>query len=194
MEEGMKIASSLIVASLSVSISVFADMQMVDFQKIEKADLIIAAGHGDTDAVRTLLDEGTNVNLTDDFGGTALSYAVHYSKLNTVHLLLVRGADANLQSPETFSPLVEALSNGDLDIVAELLAHGADVNLHSLLAGYTALMMASHEGDLDIVKELLARGARINEKNKDGQTALAFAKAGKKRDVMTYLKTHGATK
>ncbi|HXA15651.1 MAG TPA: ankyrin repeat domain-containing protein [Thermoanaerobaculia bacterium] len=190
----MKIASLLIIASLSVSISVFADMQIFDLQKIMKDDLILAAGQGDTDAVRALLDKGTNVNLTDDSGGTALSYAVHYSKLNTVHLLLVRGADANSGPRGLFTPLVEALSNGDLDIVAELLAHGADVNLHCSLEGYTALMVASLEGDLDIVKELLARGARINEKNKDGKTALAFAEIGKKRDVMKYLKQHGATK
>jgi len=155
---------------------------------------MVAAGHGDTAAVQELLDEGTNVNVTDEGGYTALIYAVWKSKLTTVHLLLSRGADANFQPPESFTPLVVALGKNDFNIVAELLAHGADVNLRSRLLGVTPLMAASGGGNLDIVKELLARGAKINDKDAEGETALVFAMHEKKRDVVKYLTEHGATK
>lgn len=183
----MKSAGLLIVASLSVATSGFAGVS-------NTADLMLAAGHGDTSAVKRLLDEGTNVNVTDDGGYTALNYAVWESKLATVHLLLVNGADANAQPPESFTPLVVALGKDDFGIVAELLEHGADVNLRSGLLGVTPLMAASGGGNLDVVKELLARGAKINDKDNDGETALEFATHEKKWVVVKYLREHGATK
>ena len=182
----MKIASSLIVVSLFVSTAVFAD-------KDQANRLMLAAARGDADAVRALLDQGVDVNVTDDGGYRALNYAVWKAQRTTVHLLLVRGADANMQPPDGFTPLIVALRNDDLDTVVELLTHGAEVNQHDALLDETALMVASGDGRLEIVKALLAHGARVNEKGKKGHTALDFATVKHQGDVITYLKKHGAT-
>jgi ankyrin repeat protein len=182
----VKIASPLIVVSLFISMAVFAD-------KDQATRLMLAAAHGDADAVGALLDQGVNVNVTDDGGYRALNYAVAKSQLKIVHLLLVKGADANLHPPDSFTPLIVAVGNDDLDTVVELLAHGAEVNQHDALLGETALMVASGDGRLEIVKALLAHGAKVNDKNKKGHTALDFATLKHQSEVITYLKKHGAT-
>jgi uncharacterized protein len=182
----MKIASWLIVCSLFVSVGVFAD-------KDQTTRLMLAAAQGDADTVAALLDQGVDVNVADEAGYRALNYAVWKSKLKTVHLLLARGADANLQPADSFTPLIVALGNNDLDTVVELLAHGAEVNQHDALLDETALMVASGDGRLEIVKALVTHGAKVNDKNKKGHTALDFATLKHQRDVITYLKKHGAT-
>jgi uncharacterized protein len=98
--------TGLLIATSLLSISTYAGVGRT-------ADLMLAAGRGDTSAVKRLLDEGADVNVTDDGGYTALNYAVWKSKAATVHLLLISGADANAQPPENFTPLVVALGKGD---------------------------------------------------------------------------------
>ncbi len=57
--------------------------------------LLMAAGHGHTEAVRLLIDRGAQINLAQDDGRTALIAAVEGGHTETASLLLARGADAN---------------------------------------------------------------------------------------------------
>ena len=57
----------------------------------------------------------------------------------------------------------------------------------------TPLMFASEEGHLDTVTYLVKEcGANVEAKDKDGDTALARAKANGKSDVEQYLRSKGA--
>src|SRR5204863_10135894 len=58
--------------------------------------LLVAALHGNADAVRVLLEAGANVNATNRAGATALTYSV--SDPTKVRLLLRRGANPNHSS------------------------------------------------------------------------------------------------
>ena len=73
--------------------------------------LATAARQGDVATVKTLLDEGVDVNTKFRYGATALSFAADHGHLEVVKLLLERGADVNVK--DTFynaTPLTWASS------------------------------------------------------------------------------------
>jgi ankyrin repeat protein len=54
------------------------------------------------------------------------------------------------------------------------------------------LVSAAYVSNLFKVKDLLDKGADVNARNKDGQTALMFAKMSKHSQIVELLKRHGA--
>ena len=58
--------------------------------------LICAAGYGNNDAIKLLLDKGVNIDTQSAVGWTALSYAVYQGKTKTAQLLIDRGADVDI--------------------------------------------------------------------------------------------------
>jgi len=61
--------------------------------------LIRAVEDGDLAKVRKLTAKGANVNVTDNYGGTALQYAAASGNDKMTHLLLEAGADVNARQP-----------------------------------------------------------------------------------------------
>jgi ankyrin repeat protein len=91
-------------------------------------NLVNLAGKGDVNGVRSLLDQGVNVNAKDSaLGCTALVYAAQWDKPDVVRLLLARGADINMIG-NGYTPLTMAAFLGRTDIVRILIDKGADVN------------------------------------------------------------------
>jgi ankyrin repeat protein len=62
-------------------------------RSVEPGLFLRAAANGDTARVRTLLDDGVNVNTRDVHGMTALQSAAMNGHTSTVRLLLQKGAD-----------------------------------------------------------------------------------------------------
>jgi len=58
--------------------------------------------------------------------------------------------------------------------------------------GRTALMLAAFRGDTAAVINLLDAGADVNARDKDGRTALIFAKEATEPAVVRLLTAHGA--
>ncbi len=119
-----------------------------------------------TDIIKFLLDNGSDPNLQDHGGKTALIYACthvnHRSNLETVQLLLDNGANPNIQDAD----------------------------------GMTALMMILHNNNLYsenchfILKLLLDAGSNVNLKNKNGQNAISMYVAERCRIFNTSLNHH----
>ncbi len=59
-------------------------------------ELMFAAGEGDLDSCKRLIDQGLNVNQQDEKGATALIYAVLNSNTEIARLLLGNNADPNI--------------------------------------------------------------------------------------------------
>jgi len=141
------------------------------------ADLIQAAGKGDTASLKALIAKRADVNARNPSGYTALMVAIDGGHAETVRALLDSGADANAKTNDGYSPLMHAADRGDLGIATALLDKGADVNARN---GYgdSELGWATSRGRIDMVRLLLDRGADANAKNTEGETALDRAKAG----------------
>ena len=151
-----------------------------------------AAERGDIQAMRTLLDQGADVNAKDYGEGlqttihpTALHVAAEKGRMEAMTLLLDRGANINARDRFSFTPLHYA--NKSVEASQLLLDRGADVNAKNYF-GWTPLAGAASQGNVQVVELLLNRGADINAKADSGETALhAAAKEGKVQVVQLLL-------
>ena len=132
-----------------------------------------AAGRGDTDAVRALLDEGAPVDARDDRGATALVRAAYGNQVAAAALLVQAGADVDLQDDSRQSAYLIATSEvGDDPRLLELtLANGARVDDKDSYDG-TGLIRAAERGYPRIVRRLLEAGIDRDHVNRLGWTAL----------------------
>lgn len=153
--------------------------------------LVDAAEAGDRVALRRALDRGSDPNLTQPDGMTALHWAAYRDDAEAVELLLAAGADASRLNRYGVSPLSLACENGRASIVALLLRAGADPNT-SLGGGETVLMTAARTGRLGPVKALIRAGADVNRVERRGQTALMWAAAEGHVEVVRALVAAGA--
>jgi ankyrin repeat protein len=155
------------------------------------ARLADAAENMDEVALRSLLQQGIDVNAAQVDGMTALHWAAYRDDLDTVKLLMRAGADVASANRYGVTPLSLACTNANVDMVKFFLDAGADPNT-TLRGGETALMTAARSGKLGSIKALLSRGADINATVGRGQTALIWAAAEGHADVVEELIQAGA--
>jgi ankyrin repeat protein len=157
------------------------------------AAVVDAAMAGNRDAVRSLLKDGADVNMTQADGMTALHWAAQKGDVDMATVLLY--ASANVKATTRiggYTPLLIASKNGDAAMIDTLVQAGADPNA-TTVNGTTPLMLASAAGKADAVTLLLDRGATVNAKeNAKGETALTFAAAYGRADVIRVLTARGA--
>jgi hypothetical protein len=123
-----------------------------------------AAGEGQIEMVKMLLDLGADVNRATWKGSrTALSGAIHNGHLDMARLLLSRGADPNLGRPLIGGINVEPEELA-LEFVKLLVEHGADVN-----------RVFPWFGDWDVTF-----------------TPLEWAETNEKKAIAAYLRSKGA--
>ncbi|MBQ1114162.1 ankyrin repeat domain-containing protein [Streptomyces sp. C3-3] len=115
-----------------------------------------AACGGHTEVVEALLSAGAKPDLREEFGFTALRWAVGLGQAPTVEALLAHGADPLLPGPQGEAMLVLAAQRGSLRTVRALLAHGAGAaGQESVVA--LALAEARRIAALDPERELRRR-------------------------------------
>jgi ankyrin repeat protein len=113
--------------------------------------LMFAALFADQNTLNQMLTIGGDANTRDDFGTTALMWALE--DVNKVRLLLDHGADVNVHSDLGRSPLTLAAGQaGSAAVVDLLLQRGAK-------AESDALSSAADRSDVGIVRLLLKAGA-----------------------------------
>ena len=152
-----------------------------------------AAMQGDRASVRTLLQQGRDVNAAQGDGMTALHWAAMKNDAELAQMLVYAGA--NLKATTRLganTPMVIAARNGNAPVVEVLLKAGAGART-ATATGTTPLMLAAASGSVDAVKALLAAGAEVDAKEQSmEQTALMFAAAFTRVDVMKALIAGGA--
>ena len=149
-----------------------------------------------TEIVRRLIAAGTDVNIKDINGNSALHLLasscknIEYS-IELLNLLLRAGADVNSQNIFKRSVLENFIRNKkfsfdllDTIYLPRLLGYGANVNQKNPSSGVTPLMVALDEGrGSDIIKMLIRVGADVNAKDNAGNTPLLHAVKSSARDV-----------
>ena len=176
-----------------------------------------AFGHALTDAimqgnaeeVQRLLAAGTEVDVRDNYGNTALHDAAFSGHLAIVTLLLEAGADVNVRNEQGETALHKVVSTGHLEriasrkqggaavlqdaihynhsaIVNRLLAAEADVNVRND-RGETALHKAAWSANPAIVKLLLEAGIEVNARERAGETALHRAARSGHSEIVKLL-------
>lgn len=158
-----------------------APSTQTDVDPEQVAGFIKAARFGQELGVKQYLDRDLPINVTNNFGDTALIAAAGAGQRDIVNMLVAKGADVNGRNREGRTALMAAAQNGNLKIVSELLDRGADVAAKDT-QGETALFDAVRYGRLGAVKRLLEAGANPNVANQrsaaasdNGYTPLMYA-------------------
>lgn len=169
-----------------------------------------AAKEGRFGAVEQHIAAGTDVDLRDDKGATALHYALNK---RVAAPLIANGAQVDAKDYNGYTPLFGAASSNRPEVVDLLIREGADIK-HKGFGGEEALVHANGEstieilfkaglrytsihnavrgGYLEAVKERITSGVDINEKGKRKESPLNFACYYGHSDVVKLLLLSGA--
>ncbi len=138
-----------------------------------------AAMRGDLDLVRSLIDQGADVNGAQGDGMTALHWAAENGSAATAELLVNAGANPGAVTRlGGYTPMHLAAKAGSAEVVRAFLDAGADPRAATSTGGATALHFAAAAGSGDAVKALIDHGADPDARGSAwGQTPLMFAAA-----------------
>jgi ankyrin repeat protein len=143
-----------------------------------EAELFDAIKANDFDKVKSLIENGANVNpkISKKFEFyTPLMLASEKGNFEIAKLLIDNGADVNKKS-FCSTPLMLASEKGNFEIAKLLIENGAKINIKGG-NGETVLIQAYRKDriNVDIVKLLISKGAHLNAVNDEGKTALFYA-------------------
>lgn len=154
--------------------------------------LIIAAGRGQTEIIRHLLQAGVSPDESTSEGlfetKSALCWSASQGRGAAAAMLIQAGAVLLPQLRGVFSgktPLHWASSQGRTDVVNLLLSAGAEVDFASdtgSFRGKNSLMWSSSQGRLDTVAMLLQHGSKVNAVDVDNVSALMWASGSEVAD------------
>ncbi|CAN4108578.1 unnamed protein product [Withania somnifera] len=132
----------------------------VDIQSDAGTPLVWAAGLGQEDAVKVLVEHHANLYAqTEDDNISPLVSAVAANSLPCVELLVKAGANVNVRAGEA-TPLLIAADNGSAEMINCLLQAGADPNAADE-DGNKPIQVAATVGSRAAVEALLAVTPRI---------------------------------
>jgi hypothetical protein len=142
----------------------------------ESQESLLSFATGDTRSLEILLRRGYPVDTANEFGKTALFYAIGFSQHDAVRVLLAHGANVN----HAYKSAKELRPDGDECFYADLK--------HTRR---TPLMHAAQNSDLAMVKLLLEAGGDPDATDDLGSNAMDFAAMGHNPEIVEYLKTQG---
>lgn len=172
--------------------STYEDFSAVEYVKTGGSTaLFFAAGRGNIECARELVEFGANVNDVSADGNSVLVVAAHSGHGPLAAFFLDRHADPKAAGAG-YGVLHAAVLRGDLALVKASLNSGADANarivkgtpyrrqsadfyLSASMVGATPLIMAAKYGSADIIKALMASGADLTLADHSGTTPLIAA-------------------
>lgn len=163
--------SQQIVSSLAENLS----PEAIQFQADGKEPLLSFA-IGNQQSLEYLLGRKVPVNAANNFGKTALFYAIGLSNHNAVETLLKAGANVN----QAYKSAKELRPNDD-ECVYPGLSH----------TRRTPLMHAAQNSDLQMLQLLVKAGAQLSAVDDLGFNALDYAAREKNRENAIYLRSIG---
>ncbi|MBU0632430.1 ankyrin repeat domain-containing protein [bacterium] len=139
-------------------------------------------------SIKKYIQEGANVNDTNDTQESVLACALRYKCDNEIiDLLLQNGADLDDFNEDGVSILDYAIMYNKVDLVKKIIASGVNVNQTRRPSRFTPLMGAVCYGRGKIVKILLENGADTSAVDNKGLSALGFAKKTHKKSMIELL-------
>jgi ankyrin repeat protein len=129
------------------------------------------------DELQEALQSGVNVNETDEFGATALHYAIAHKNAQAALQLIEHGADVTIGNRDGKTSLHSAIEYGLFDVAVSILRKNPNVvaiaDRHGNQPLWTAAFNA--KGRYELVELLLEHGADVNHRNNVGLCPLDVA-------------------
>ena len=112
-----------------------------------KNPLHVAAGLGDLNKIKRLLNNGHSVNERDAFGATPLLVAMVAGKEEVVDFLLSQNANPLLEAKDGYTIMHGAAFSGKKSLVRKALSYDLDINSRYGPDGITPVDVAEEKGD-----------------------------------------------
>ena len=155
---------------------------------------------------KMLIEKGANLNIKDKSGFTALIYSIIYNRTEVSKILIEKKANVNIKLSlnengvymKNFTPLI---LNENKEVAQSLINAGANINIkftakydgrNIKLENATPLMWFILNDNIEIAQLLIESGANINTKDKNGNTALYYAKEKNNTKIEQLLISKGA--
>lgn len=164
---------------------------------MEQKDIIELVKNDNIEAVKQALENGADVNTTDNNKRNLLLLATMGRQVEMAQLLVANGADVNRQADNQDSPFLYAGASGQTELLRLYLANGARFDLFNRYNG-SALIPACECGHVETVRLLAnTQGYPIDHINRLGWTALMEAVVlgngtKKYQEIVQILKDAGA--
>ncbi|GEM51065.1 hypothetical protein EB1_08550 [Empedobacter brevis NBRC 14943 = ATCC 43319] len=164
---------------------------------MNEKDILNAVKNNDIQAVRKALENGADVNTTDNSRRSLLLIATNKTNIEMAKLLVKYGADVNQQADNLDSPFLYAGTSGQTELVQLFLNHGARFDVFNRYNG-SALIPACERGHIETVKLLAnTKNYPIDHVNRLGWTGLMEAiilgdGSKKYQQIVQILKDAGA--
>ncbi|MGU9938194.1 hypothetical protein F0358_07300 [Empedobacter brevis] len=164
---------------------------------MNEKDILNAVKNNDIQAVRKALENGADVNTTDNSRRSLLLIATNKTNIEMAKLLVKYGADVNQQADNLDSPFLYAGASGQTELVQLFLNHGARFDVFNRYNG-SALIPACERGHIETVKLLAnTKDYPIDHVNRLGWTGLMEAiilgdGSKKYQQIVQILKDAGA--
>ncbi|XP_055313783.1 26S proteasome non-ATPase regulatory subunit 10-like [Sitodiplosis mosellana] len=165
---------SFIILTVCLSAVIAVPLEFSNDIDNNETALHMAAGEGDHDMVKKLLDLGTSVHSISNDGATSLHKAAEKGKEKTAQVLLDSGANVNSQDHKGFTPLHRSASEGHPNMVKLLIDNKADVNI-AAKDGTTPLHVAFEKENAKVTETLITNGASMTIRNNDGESVLGMS-------------------
>ncbi|WP_371219232.1 ankyrin repeat domain-containing protein [Orientia tsutsugamushi] len=131
-----------------------------------------------------LLKKGADVNIKNQYGSTPLHAAVYHKHINIATLLLKKGADVNIKNQYGYTPL---------HLASQRIPSYYDVDVCVPDDGSAPFVIdEEYYTSTNKLKLLLDNGANVNLMDNDGYTALHYASARGRIDVVEFLLNNNA--
>ena len=141
-----------------------ADRFQVEYEPTSRSMLPLrgAATKGNVEQLHAELSRGTNVDLIDEGGETALMLAAHYGHAEAVQLLLAYKANPNRKTNIGITALMLSAHAGNDEVVQLLVERGANIETEDNV-GNTASSLARLNGFNKVVEALDQIGVGVHE-------------------------------
>ena len=153
---------------------------MARAETVEESELRAAAGSGNTGEVARLIAEGTDPNVPDHNGRTALHHAAETAQARTLNALLEAGGNPDVQDRDGSTPLHLAalfpyFEPDSQSSIRVLLNYRADPDLADRDGRTPLHLVARMHLDAASVLDLLRSGADAGRADSRGDTPLHYA-------------------
>ncbi|XP_028258089.1 ankyrin repeat and death domain-containing protein 1A isoform X3 [Parambassis ranga] len=159
---------------------------------IDRKALHWAAGAGNEQALRLLLDHDTDVDESDSFGMNALLLTSWFGHLKLLQTLVSCGAKLNSENKDGLSILHCAAQRGHIEVLKFIMEELEDFCLDKAdKSGKTALHLAAEHGQLEVIEYLIGMGCTHGLKDKEENTAMHLAAKQGHTDVLQKIAETG---
>jgi ankyrin repeat protein len=153
--------------------------------------LMQAAAHGNEQYVQDILKYDRDINMTDNYGKTALIASVYAPSSNVLSLLIQQGAKVNHSDDNGETALMHALKNKKFDSARVLLSYKARPDALSNNEKSPLMLAVEVSCPIEIVQDLIHKDI-LNARDCSGKTPLMASAERGCGDVLDLLYLRGA--